>query len=161
MEPKMSYWFKNQALVGSNTNSHLLRYTSMLGGSLTEKFPLALLYRTFSDREQDLACELLGEGTWVCDNVYQNESATFDEDMYLEYLNDVVAPYLQKHGGGRHGTETAAFFYDIAKHHRTPKVLRWLRRHKCDRFEIKANFTCKWQMVDVALAVNYHVATGT
>ena len=39
MEPKMSYDLKNQPLVGSNTNSHLLRYTSMLGGSVTEKFP--------------------------------------------------------------------------------------------------------------------------
>ena len=47
--------------------------------------------------------------------------------MYLEYLNDVVAPYVRKHGGGQHGTEGAAFFYDIAKHHKTPKVLRWLQ----------------------------------
>ena len=90
------------------------------------------------------------------DNVYQNATATFDEEMYLEYLNDVVAPYLYKHGGGQHGTERAAFFYDIAKHHKTPKVLRWLKKHKCDRFEIHANFTCKHQMVDVALAVTSH-----
>ena len=154
MAPKMSYGFKNKPLVGSNTNSHLLRYTSMLGGSVTEKFPLALLYRNFSDREQNLACDILGEDTWVCDNVYQNDTATFDEEMYLEYLEDVVAPYLRKHGGGVDGTERAAFFYDIATHHRTPKVKRWMAKHKCDRFEIHANFTWKWQLVDVALAVN-------
>jgi len=45
------------------------------------------------------------------------------------------------------------FFYDIATHHKTRKVQRWLKKHKCDRFEIHANFTCKWQLVDVALAV--------
>ena len=90
------------------------------------------------------------------DNVYQNATATFDEEMYLEYLNDVVAPYVRKHAGGQHGTERAAFFYDIAKHHKTPKVLRWLKKHKCDRFEIHDNFTCKHQMVDVELAVTSH-----
>ena len=37
MAPKMSYGFKNKPLVGSNTNSHLLRYTSMLGEELGDK----------------------------------------------------------------------------------------------------------------------------
>ena len=55
----------------------------MLGGSLTEKFPLALLFRNFSDKEQNLACDILGECTWVVDHVYQNDTATFDENMYM------------------------------------------------------------------------------
>ena len=91
-------------------NSLLHRFTSMLGGSLTEKFPLALLFL----KEQNLACEILGEDTWVVDHVYQNDTVTFDEDMYIEYLNDVVAPYLDKHGGGKNGEHRAAFRYDIA-----------------------------------------------
>ena len=37
MAPKMSYGFKNKPLVGSNTNSYLLEYTRVLGGSVTEK----------------------------------------------------------------------------------------------------------------------------
>ena len=45
-------------------------------------------------------------------------------------------------------------FYDIATNHKTPKVKRWLARRKCDRFEMHANFTWKWQLVDVALAIN-------
>ena len=57
-----------------------------------------------------------------------------------------------------HGTERAAFFYDIATHHRTAKVKRWLKKHKCDRFEIHANITWKWQLVDVALGVNFFFA---
>ena len=159
MAPKMSYGFKGQAVTGSHTNSLLHRFTSMLGGSLTEKFPLALLFRNFSDIEQDLACEILGEDTWVVDHVYQNDIATFDEDMYIEYLNDVVSPYLDKHGGGKNGEHRAAFWYDIATHHRTPKVLKWLADHKCDRFEIDAAFTWKYQMVDVSLAVPYTFCT--
>ena len=89
------------------------------------------------------------------DHVYQNDTATFDEDMYLEYLNDVVAPYLDKHGGGKNGEHRAAFWYDIATHHRTQKVYKWLADHKCDKFEIDAAFTWKYQMVDVSLAVPY------
>ena len=75
------------------------------------QFPLALLYRKFSDREQNLACDILGEDTWVCDNVYQNDTATFDEEMYLEYeyLDDGAAPYLRKHEGRVYGTKRAAF----------------------------------------------------
>ena len=34
MAPKMSHGFKNKTLVGSNTNSHLLQYTCMLGKRL-------------------------------------------------------------------------------------------------------------------------------
>ena len=75
--------------------------------------------------------------------------------MYLEYLNDVVAPYLNKHGGGKSGEHRAAFWYDIATHQRTPKVYKWLADHKCDKFEIDAAFTWKYQMVDVSLAVPY------
>ena len=55
MAPKMGYGFKNKPLVGSNTNSYLLEYTRVLGGSVTEKIPLALLCGNFSDREQNRA----------------------------------------------------------------------------------------------------------
>ena len=45
------------------------------------------------------------------DNVYQNDAATLDEEMYLEYeyLDDGAAPYLRKHGGRVYGTKRAAF----------------------------------------------------
>ena len=79
---KMSYGFKNKPLVGSNTNSHLLRYIACWeSGSVTEIFPLVLSYRNFSDREQNLACDILGEDTCMCDNVCQNDTATFSIAM--------------------------------------------------------------------------------
>ena len=37
MAIKMSYGFENKPLVGSNTNSHLLRYTCMLGKGLGDR----------------------------------------------------------------------------------------------------------------------------
>ena len=36
MAIKMSYGFKNRSLVGSDTNSHLLQYTSMSGKGLDD-----------------------------------------------------------------------------------------------------------------------------
>ena len=48
---------------------------------MTEIFPLVLLYRNFSDREQNLACDILGEDIWVFDKVCQNDTATFDIEM--------------------------------------------------------------------------------
>ena len=63
--------------------------------------------------------------------------------------------------GRKNGEHWAAFWYDIVTHHRTPKVLKWLADHKCDRFEIDAAFTWKYQMVDVSLAVPYTFCAKT
>ena len=38
MAPKMGYGFKNKPLIGSNTNSYCLRYTSMLGARWQKYF---------------------------------------------------------------------------------------------------------------------------
>ena len=60
----------------------------------------------------------------------------------------------KKEGRPLRGAALAPVFYDIATDHKTPRVKRLLARRKCDRFEMHANFTWKWQLVDVALAVN-------
>ena len=59
----------------------------------------------------------------VCDNLCQNDTATLDEEMYLEYeyLDDGAAPYLRKHEGRVYGTKRAAFFSNIATNQKTPK----------------------------------------
>ena len=90
----------------------------------------------------------------MCDKVYQNDTTTFDEEMYLEYLEDVVSLIYVNTGVESMAQSAQPFFYEIAMDHKTPKVKRWLKRNKCDRFEIHASFTWKWQLVDVALAVN-------
>ena len=47
MAPKMSYGFKNKALIGSNSNSHFLRYTSMLGARSQKCLRWLFCIRTF------------------------------------------------------------------------------------------------------------------
>ena len=127
---------------------HFLNYLHLI--------PLSLLFRPFSERERNTAIEILGEDTWAVDDVYENETATFDEDLFLEYLEDVIKPYLISHGGGEgKNKKRAAFFLDIATHHVTPAVYLWLKKHNVDKYLIPASLTYKLQMVDVSLAAQY------
>ena len=76
---------KGEKHSGRHTNSKLHRYTMMLGGSMAgEKSKLFLLFREFTQPEWDRTVDQLGEE--MTELVYENKSATFDKETYLQWL---------------------------------------------------------------------------
>ena len=91
--------------------------------------------------------------------VYENSTATWDESTVLLFLEELLLPYIESHGGGENGTKRTALFYDIYQPHRTEKVKAFYKKHKIDRFEIPASLTHVLQAVDqIASIIKGHIA---
>ena len=67
-------------------------------------------------------------------------------------MYEVFLPAIKAHGGGEGGQHRTALFYDLLEAHDCDEAKAFYEKHNIDRFRIHADFTWKFQTVDVALA---------
>ena len=135
-----------------------MRYTATFAfASSGKKIPVHLLFRELTGPEFERTQSQFQNDEM--EYVYENESATWDESTVLLFLEEMLLPYIESHGGGEHGTKRTALFYDVYGPHRTEKVLAFYKKHKIDRFEIPASLTHVLQAVDqIASIIKGHIA---
>ena len=68
----------------------------------------------------------------------------------LEWLVDVLLPYLLTHGGGPNGKH-ALMLWDPFKAHLTKLVRKWLKENRVDMAVMPASCTRKFQMIDIVV----------
>ena len=67
-------------------------------------------------------------------------------------MYEVFLSAIRAHGGGEGGQHRTTLFYDLLEAHDCDEAKAFYEKHNIDRFWIHADFTWKFQMVDVALA---------
>ena len=68
----------------------------------------------------------------------------------MEWLDDVLLPYLLSHGGGPKG-KYALMMWDPYRAHLTKAVREWLKKNRVDLAVMPASCTWKFQMIDVVV----------
>ena len=72
------------------------------------------------------------------------------EDAMLLWIDDVLTPYLEEHGGGENGLY-AMLIMDPATSHLTAAVRRKLKKLRVDIAIMPASTTYKFQLIDVGI----------
>ena len=91
--------FSGEKHSGRFTNSDRVRYTATFAfASSGKKIPVHLLFRELTGPEFERTQSQFQNDEM--EYVYENESATWDESTVLLFLEEMLLPYIESHGGG-------------------------------------------------------------
>ena len=135
---------------GNFTNSDKLRFTGVCAVSGTgKKLPVSAIFR------------LLKSGNWPGDihpdnfdhavEYYGAAGGSMTSEVMIWWIQDILVPYLEEHGGGSDGLP-ALLMFDPAKPHLTSEVREKLKENNVDVAVMPASTTHKYQMIDVVVA---------
>ena len=86
-----------------------MRYTATFAiASSGKKIPVHLLFRELTGPEFERTQSQFQNDEM--EYVYESESATWDESTVLLFLEEMLLPYIESHGGGEHGTNELRCF---------------------------------------------------
>ena len=75
-------------------------------------------------------------------------------DLCLEWIEDIVKPFIEERGGGENGGKSV-LFWDPAKCHITQEIKAALEKLNVICIFIPASLTYKYQLVDVCYAATF------
>ena len=86
--------------------------------------------------------------------VYETDTGFNNGDLCLEWIEDIVKPFIEERGGGENGGKSV-LFWDPAKCHITQEIKAALEKLNVICIFIPASLTYKYQLVDVCYAATF------
>lgn len=125
------------------------RASVLLGANKTGdlKLPPDIIFKGAKNRKARVYRELKGRDDYPKDcEYYVQASAWMDEDIFIDFLNDIWLPYLDANG-----IKLALLLLDMCSVHLTPNVKLALSAARTEVEFIPAGYTAKLQPMDVGI----------